>query len=253
MNGQLIYQPRGRAREYAALACNVYRGCDHACEYCYAPAATFRDRGQFARSTDRGPDFLARLEREARALAPSEPILLCFTCDPYQSLDEQLGLTREAIKILHDASHIVHILTKGGSRALRDADLLGPRDAFATTLTLLDDRASYQWEPGAAFPSDRIATIREFHRLGVPTWVSLEPVLDPAVALEIIRRTHEFVDLFKVGRLNYHAVAKTIDWGKFAHDALTLLERLGSRYYVKRDLAVFLRQGQSSSFALVQT
>ena len=25
----LIYTPKGRAREYAALACNVYRGCDH--------------------------------------------------------------------------------------------------------------------------------------------------------------------------------------------------------------------------------
>mgnify|MGYP001557876463 FL=1 len=30
----LIYEPAGRAREYAALACNVYRGCDHACVYC---------------------------------------------------------------------------------------------------------------------------------------------------------------------------------------------------------------------------
>jgi hypothetical protein len=44
----LIYEPAGRAREYAALACNIYRGCDHACEYCYAPAATRRDRAAFA-------------------------------------------------------------------------------------------------------------------------------------------------------------------------------------------------------------
>ena len=244
MNGQLIYEPRGRAREYAALACNIYRGCDHGCEYCYAPAATFRSTDDFQRSVDRGPEFLPHLRREAAALVPTDPILLCFTCDPYQSLDERLRLTRKVIHILHGASHAVHILTKGGSRALRDADLLGQRDAFATTLTLLDDRESTAWEPGAASPSDRIATIQEFHRRGVPTWVSLEPVLDPAVALQIIRETHDFVDLFKVGRLNYHPLARQIDWQRFALEAVALLENLGCRYYLKRDLATFLPASQ---------
>ena len=250
MNGHLIYEPRGRAREYAGLACNIYRGCDHACEYCYAPAATFRARDDFRQPTDRGPDFLTRLRREAEALAPSEPILLCFTCDPYQSLDEKLGLTREVINMLHSAGHAVNILTKGGSRALRDADLLDKRDAFATTLTLLDDRESTAWEPGAALPSNRIATIREFHRRGVPTWVSLEPVLDPHVALAIIREIHEFVDLFKVGRLNYHPLARKIDWHRFASDAVALLEGLGCAYYLKQDLAVFLPLSQHQHSAV---
>ena len=145
----LIYEPAGRAREYAALACNIYRGCDHACEYCYAPAAIRMDREAFSHPAPR-PDFLPTLRREAAKLAPTEPILLCFTCDPYQTLDERLGITRETIKILHAAGHAVHILTKGGSRALRDADLLGKRDAFATTLTLLDEAESLAREPGAA-------------------------------------------------------------------------------------------------------
>lgn len=239
----LIYEPAGRAREYAALACNIYRGCDHACEYCYAPAATHKLRSNFIHPSPRGSDFLSQLEREATSRKPTEPILLCFTCDPYQRLDEQLGLTRETIKILHAAGHAVHVLTKGGSRALRDIDLLGKRDAFATTMTLLDNEGSFHWEPGAATPSDRIATIREFHRAGIPTWVSLEPVLDPDIALEIIRRTHRFVDLYKVGRLNYNALAKGIDWRRFALDATALLERLGKRYYIKRDLACFLPEG----------
>lgn len=246
MNGQLIYEPAGRAREYAALALNVYRGCDHACAYCYASAATRRSRERFIHPETRGPDFLRKLEREAQARQPSDPILLCFTTDPYCALDERLGLTRQTIKILHAAGHAVHILTKGGSRALRDIDLLGPNDAFATTLTLLDDDASLRWEPGAALPSDRIATIREYHGAGIPTWVSLEPVLDPAIVLEIIRRTHKFVDLFKVGRWNYHADAKLIDWAKFARDAITLLESLGKRYYIKRDLACFLPEGHAA-------
>jgi len=240
----LIYEPAGRAREYAALACNIYRGCDHACQYCYAPAATRRAAELFTHPQPRA-DFLPALRKEAAARKPTEPILLCFTCDPYQSLDERLGLTRETIKILHGAGHAIHVLTKGGSRALRDIDLLGPQDAFATTLTLLDDRRSFEWEPGAALPADRIATIREFHRCGIPTWVSLEPVLDPAIALEIIQQTHLFVDLFKVGRLNYNQLAKSIDWAKFAADSIALLESLGKAYYVKKDLACFLPEGHA--------
>jgi DNA repair photolyase len=34
----VVYEPRGRAREYSGLACNLYRGCTHGCRYCYAPA-----------------------------------------------------------------------------------------------------------------------------------------------------------------------------------------------------------------------
>lgn len=209
---------------------------------CYAPAATRRAFEIFSHPEPRA-DFLRALGKEACKLKPTEAVLLCFTCDPYMALDEQLGLTRETIKILHAAGHAVHILTKGGSRALRDIDILGSGDAFATTLTLLDETASLEWEPGAALPADRIATIRDYHAAGIPTWVSLEPVLDPAIALEIIRRTHEFVDLFKVGRWNYHADSKLINWAKFASDAVALLESLGKRYYIKKDLACFLPEG----------
>jgi hypothetical protein len=250
----LIYEPSGRAREYAALACNIYRGCDHGCTYCYAPSATHRTRTSFACSEPRGDDFLKRLEKEAgrRPASATPPILLCFTCDPYQLLDARLGLTREAIKILHAAGHAVHVLTKGGTRALRDLDLFaadrdrslppdanpasGYGNAFATTLTLLDDRWR-EWEPGAASPMDRLEAIQAYHAAGVPTWVSLEPVLDPEAALGIIRETAPYVDLFKVGRLNYHPLAAIIDWRAFGLAAITALEALGKPYYIKRDLA----------------
>ena len=238
----LIYEPKGRAREYAALACNVYRGCDHGCTYCYAPAALRMGREQFAAAEPR-KDFLRQLEREAGRLEPSEPVLLCFSTDPYCRLDVELALTRETIKILHAAGHAVTVLTKGGTRALRDLDLFGPRDAFATTLTLSDWCESLEWEPGADTPQERIAAIEEFHNAGIPTWVSLEPVINPEDALGHIRQTHGFVDLYKIGRWNYDARANDIDWRKFAADAVALCESLGKRYLLKRDLACFLPGG----------
>jgi len=238
----LIYEPRGRAREYAALACNVYSGCDHRCTYCYAPSATRKTRDSFSIPSLRS-DFLRKLKKEAKQHwlnRTNERILLSFTCDPYQHIDVKEQVTRQALEILKARNLRVEILTKGGFRALRDIDLLTADDAFACSLTLLDDEQSLEWEPGAALPKERIYALHHFHEAGIPTWASLEPVIDPAVSLQIIRETHTFVDLFKVGKLNYHPLASTINWRKFAHDAVELLESLNCKYYIKRDLACYL-------------
>ena len=132
------------------------------------------------------------------------------------------------------------ILTKGGKRAERDFDLLTKTDKFGVTLTCLDNNESLKWESGAALPIERIESLKNAHKLGVLTWVSLEPVINPDTSLKIIRQTHEFVDLYKVGKMNYHPIAKTIDWNKFGNDAINLLNSLEKEYYIKDDLKKFL-------------
>ncbi len=240
----LIYEPRGRAREYAALACNIYRGCDHGCTYCYAPSATFRTPADFRNSELRKTFSIAKLAREAKKLrGTNKRVLLCFTTDPYQHLNDRLTLTREVLELFRHYSIPFQVLTKGGYRALPDIDLYSKRDAFATTMTLLDESQSRLWEPNAAMPSERIYTLSRFHNAGVETWVSLEPVIDPAQSLEIIRQTHLFVDLFKVGTMNHNAHAKKIDWQKFALDAVELLKSLDKPYYIKHDLQKWLPDG----------
>lgn len=238
-----IYKPRGRAREYAALAANLYDGCSHGCLYCYGPAARYKSREDFHRAGTRGPGFLRLLERDAARFSRAEvtgQVLLCRSCDPYQPIDEELKVTRQAIQALHRHGLSVQILTKGGARALRDIDLLGAGDAFATTLTLLDDAESLHWEPGAAPPSERILVLEAFHRAGVPTWVSLEPVIRPADSLELIRRTAAFTDLYRVGKMNHYRLPWPVDWRQFALDTVALLESLGKPYYLKADLAAYL-------------
>jgi len=44
-----IYKPSGRALEYSpdALACNIYTGCPHRCDYCFAPNALRKNREEF--------------------------------------------------------------------------------------------------------------------------------------------------------------------------------------------------------------
>ena len=129
-------------------------------------------------------------------------MLLSFTSDPYHRGDT--SVTRTTLKILIKRGLAFCTLSKGGTRALRDLDLFRPkRDAFACTLTSLDDRFSKKWERNAALPGDRIKTLRKFHDAGIFTWVSLEPTLDVKSSLALVEATHEFVDLFKVGRTNY--------------------------------------------------
>jgi len=244
--GLVIYEPKGRAGEYSPLALNLYKGCGHGCIYCYAPDATFTDREKFKEASPR-PNIIKRLLTDAPKAAADGAtgnVLLCFTCDAYQPIDDMHQLARQAIQILHENGFGVTILTKGGARAYRDFDLLGPGDQFATTLTFLDQKRSLEWEPGAATPAERVASLRHAHELGIETWASLEPVMDPAEAIKIIRHTHEFVDLFKIGKINYtgklpdhlKAQVKEIDWRQFARDVISELEKLGSKYYLKNDL-----------------
>lgn len=240
--GMVIYQPKGRAAEYHKLAVNLYRGCSHGCVYCYAPDVLFMNREDFSTAIPR-KDIIKRLTKDAAKAAAdgvTGKVLLCFTCDPYQDLDLALKLTRQAIEILHAYHFNVTILTKGGDAAQRDFDLFRPGDEFATTLTFLNPLNSMEWEPHAALPEERIRTLKKAHDLGIKTWVSLEPVIMPEETLEIVRQTHDFIDLYKVGKLNYHPRAKEIDWQRFAHYVISVFEEYDCKYYMKDDLRRYL-------------
>lgn len=241
----IVYAPRGQAGEYAKLATNPYRGCGHACAYCYVPKVLKMDRPTFDSGAFPRADFLDALRKDARkyqALGITEQVMLSFTTDPYHPGDN--SLTRDVLTTLQSYGLGVCTLTKGGSRAVRDIEIFRPdRDAFASTLTTLDDDFSRKWERGAQLPGDRIATLKRFHDAGIFTWVSLEPTLNTESSLAIIEHTHEFVDLYKIGRANYLPMTNTTDWESYTHRILELVNRLGVRHYIKKDLQPFLPAG----------
>jgi DNA repair photolyase len=250
----LIYAPRGQAGEYAPLATNPYSGCGHGCKYCYVPKVLRMDRAKFDAGAFPRKDFLRLLTREAgkyQAAGITEQVMLSFTTDPFHPGDNRL--TRDVIKTLQNAGLGICTLTKGGSRALRDLDLFRPHlDAFASTLTTTDDDFSRRWEPGAALPADRIATLKAFHDRGIFTWASLEPTLNCESSLDIIERTHEFVDLYKIGRANYLPMTSTTDWESYTHRIVELVNRLGVKHYIKLDLQRFLPKGYHNPLRIPQ-
>lgn len=240
-----IYAPKGQAGEYSALAANPYRGCGHRCAYCYVPNVLRMDRKAFDANAVERPDFAKALIKDAvkyKAAGIREQVMLSFTTDPYHPFDTRL--TRQTLELLQFYGLGVCTLTKGGSRALRDLPIFRPdRDAFASTLTSLDDAFSAKWEGGAAPASDRVKALRAFHEAGIFTWVSLEPTLDVEASIEIVRETHGFVDLYKVGRVNYLPMTRTTDWRDYTLRMIELLQKLGKAHYIKKDLQPFLPAG----------
>lgn len=248
IKGGVLYKPSGRAGEYAGLAINLYAGCTHGCLYCYVPAVMKRMPAEFWAASAPRDNVLARLAidleqiRVEGSAADLPNVLLSFGCDPYQPAERIHKLTRRAIVMLHDAGLKVTLLTKAGALASRDFELLLPGDEFATTLTLLDAGQSAHWEPGAGLPECRILNLELAFARGIRTWVSLEPVIDPAVSLRIIERVAPVVSLFKLGKMNYGQV-RGVNWKQYTLDAVALCERLKVKYMLKNDLRVLVETG----------
>ncbi|SCK49295.1 DNA repair photolyase [Variovorax sp. HW608] len=244
-SAKTIYAPAGQAGEYSPLATNPYRGCGHGCAYCYVPKVLRMDRAEFDQGATLRPGYLDSLRREAKryqAAGLHGQVMLSFTTDPYHPGDT--SATRETLQILAEHDLGFCTLTKGGTRALRDLSLFRrDRDAFASTLTSLDDAFSLKWERGAAPPADRLAALKRFHEKGIFTWVSLEPTLDVESSLAIVREAHAYVDLWKIGRANYLPMTGRTDWESYTHRMIELCEQLGVAHYVKKDLQKYLPDG----------
>jgi DNA repair photolyase len=249
-----IYAPQGQAGEYAPLAANPYRGCGHGCAYCYVPNVIKMSRKDFDAGASPRENFLTELRKDAmkyKALDIKEQVMFSFTTDVYNPFDT--SLTRPAIEVLIEHGLAFCVLTKAGTQAWCDHDVYRPdRDAFASTLTSLDEGFSRKWERNAAPPADRIDALKAFHAHGIFTWVSLEPTLDIEASLAIVEATHNFVDLYKVGRVNYLPMTKTTDWRDYTLRMLDTLNRVGALHYIKKDLQRFLPPGYPNPLRVPQ-
>jgi DNA repair photolyase len=250
----IIYAPKGQAGEYAPLACNPYRGCGHKCAYCYVPGVLRITREEFDAGAEPRKDFMHLLHKDAlkyQSLGITEQVFFSFTTDVYNPFDR--SITTKCLELVQRHGMGICTLTKGGQRALQDIDLFRPdRDAFASTLTSTDAAFSQKWERGAALPDDRMATLKTFHDRGIFTWVSLEPTLDCESSLDIIQRTHEYVDLYKIGRANYLPMTNSTDWEAYTHRIIELVAKLGVKHYIKKDLQGYLPKGYHNPLRVEQ-
>lgn len=237
---KVIYEPKGRALEYSALACNLYMGCSHGCAYCYAPGCMRTTKEKWHGSVVPRKNVIAQFESDAKKIAGDpRPILFCFLTDPYQEAERQERLTRQALELVTRYKLKSQILTKGFNDIIsEDLSLMADIGTeLGLTISFMDDQKRTTWEPFAAPIPDRLKTLQEAYERGIFTWISLEPVIDPQEALQLIEHASGFVHYWKVGKLNHmKAVESQVDWKKFLLEVEALLQSKNARYYIKKDL-----------------
>jgi DNA repair photolyase len=165
---------------------NPYRGCTHACAYCYARTyheyLGFGAGIDFERKIVVKRDVAERLRAQLQARSwRGELVAMSGVTDCYQPLERRLGLTRGCLEVLAAFRNPVSVVTRSPLVA-RDVDLLqdlARLGAAAVTVSIpVGDRdLQRKLEPGAPAPEARIGAIRTLAAAGVPVGVSLSPIL----------------------------------------------------------------------------
>jgi len=243
---QVIYQPKGRAREYGEWAVNLYTGCTHGCKYCYVPAVYRKSPKEFHSKATPRNDILKKLDKDLELQAAqgiTEPLFFCFACDPYQPAEFEYRITRRALELCQDYGRNFNVLTKASILPLRDISLYSNGDKFGMTLVFNKSLDLTEWEPGASAYDDRLNALKTFHKAGIHTWISLEPVIDPRQTIQIIHDTRNFVDEYRVGTINHNSeLHHSIDWTSFHSTITDILDHYAVDYYIKEDLRKYERR-----------
>ena len=165
---------------------NPYRGCQHACAYCYArPSHQYLGFGA-------GTDFERRIvvktniaELLALELArPSwkhETIVFSGNTDCYQPLEASYALTRRCLEVCRARRTPVGIVTKS-TLVRRDSDVLaalarGPGASVFVSIPFLDEETGRLVEPGAPSPRRRFETLKLLSAAGIETGVAIAPLI----------------------------------------------------------------------------
>ena len=187
VNAKRIINPvPAQSRMGFRFTINAYRGCSHACAYCFA-----RPTHDYL-GLDVGEDFERKIVVKVNAVekvraelrAPrwgGELVAMGTNTDPYQRAEGKYHLTRGIVQALGEAANPFSILTKG-TLILRDVDVLteaaGRTDVrCAFSIGTLDEGAWKATEPGTPHPRRRVEAVRRLNEAGIPTGVLIAPII----------------------------------------------------------------------------
>jgi DNA repair photolyase len=217
------------------LSINPYRGCAHACVYCFArPSHAYLGLSP-------GLDFETRLfyKHDAVRVLESElaqpryvckPIALGINTDGYQPLEKRLEVTRGLLAVLARCRHPVSLITKS-ALILRDLDLLKDlaRDRLVSvtlSITSLTNDIKRTLEPRTASPQARLRVLEQLAAAGVPVGVMVAPVI-PAIT------DHEMEDILEAAR-DAGATSASYVLLRLPHEVAPLFREWLAEHYPER-------------------
>jgi DNA repair photolyase len=165
---------------------NTYRGCSHACAYCFArPTHEYLDMNagdDFERKIVVKVNAVERLKAELNpARWAGAHIAMGTNTDPYQRCEGKYRLTRGVVEVLAEHANPFSILTKS-TLILRDLDVLTEAAQKADvranlSIGTLDEEVWKMSEPGTPHPRKRVEAVAKLNDAGIPTGVLVAPVL----------------------------------------------------------------------------
>ncbi len=224
---------------------NPYRGCQHACTYCFA-RGTHEYLGY-----NSGRDFEGRVVVKVNAPEmlrqdlgrpgwQRELIAVGTACDPYQGAELKYSLTHRILKVLRDFANPASIVTKS-PHIIRDADVLESlsREADLTvnfSISTLDEEVWKRIEPSTAKPQKRLEAMRLLTQRGIRCGVLLAPVLpgltDAPEDLEaVIRAAREYGASFVHDNVLYLKPGTKEWFMPFLREAYPHLSERYAKYY----------------------
>lgn len=241
-----IYETIGAAKEYCEYAVDVYTGCPHLCEYCYAKAKADKNKENFI-------DIKVR----DRVLSETENFLM--THSEYKGRTIFLGFSSDPFPVGYDHTetiNMIKLLKKYGchimfcTKGKIDDEVLGildSKDSVGITITCGDEMAS-KYESKSLRPSERISQLKKFYDKGIETWISIEPVLETEFIYKLLESDNmDFITRVKLGKLNHMDLSDLtgnendiIDWTEYGNKAIEICKRRNIEYIVKYALTKFL-------------
>jgi DNA repair photolyase len=182
----IVNKVPGASRMPFDYTINAYRGCSHACTYCFArPTHTYLGLGpgdDFERKIIVKVNAVERLRAELRSPKwHGEHIAMGTNTDPYQKAEGKYHLTRGIVGVLSQARNSFSILTKS-TLVLRDLALLAEaarrtRVSLSLSIGTLDREVWRLTEPGTPPPDKRLEAVARLNEAGVRCGVLIAPVL----------------------------------------------------------------------------
>lgn len=157
-------------------ALNPYRGCEHACVYCYAPSVLRESRlwGSFVDVKVNIPNVLAKeLEIKKRGV-----VGIGTVTDAYQAIEMKYKVTKKCLHQLLKYEFPISIQTKS-SLILRDLELIKKFSVkdVGVTITTLDNELIKKYEPYSSSVKERLEILEKFAQANVDTWAFIGPVM----------------------------------------------------------------------------
>ena len=257
INGKALYTPKGAAREYAAVACNFFRGCPYQCQYCYNRNGRWRNtlgvnhailEKKFKDENDAVRKFMDDVQEHADYLKETG-IFFSFTTDPMT--EDTYNLTRTcALWALRTRRIPITILTKNAQWPIEDwqdyaKDFhLYHLMKFGFTLTGRDDMEEFASKNGSS-NHDRIKRMQCLKELGFSPWASIEPIVDLESSLRMIKESIEVCDHYKIGLMSHCGNSKNLydplDMADFINSVNDLVEKHGVTIYWKKSIRDYIK------------